>query len=118
MIDNALRYSPYGTSIELSIEERDRWCLIAVRDHGPGFSETDLDRLFERFYRGDPARARGPRNGSGLGLAIVRQIALSQGGLVRARNIQGEEPSWNCSSPGPDDQATVLRGRLLITSWR
>ena len=89
LIDNALRYSPDGRSIDLSIEERDRWCLIAVRDHGPGFSETDLDRMFERFYRGDPARARGPRNGSGLGLAIVRQIALSQGGLVRARNHPG-----------------------------
>ena len=89
LIDNALRYSPDGKSIDLSIEERDRWCLIAVRDHGPGFSETDLDRMFERFYRGDPARARGPRDGSGLGLAIVRQIALSQGGLVRARNHPG-----------------------------
>ena len=89
LIDNALRYSPDGRSIDLSIEERDRWCLIAVRDHGQGFSETDLDRMFERFYRGDPARARGPRNGSGLGLAIVRQIALSQGGLVRARNHPG-----------------------------
>lgn len=89
LIDNALRYSPDGRSIDLSIEERDRWCLIAVRDHGPGFSATDLDRMFERFYRGDPARARGPRNGSGLGLAIVRQIALSQGGLVRARNHPG-----------------------------
>jgi len=89
LIDNALRYSPDGKSIDLSIEERDRWCLIAVRDHGPGFSATDLDRMFERFYRGDPARARGPRNGSGLGLAIVRQIALSQGGLVRARNHPG-----------------------------
>ena len=89
LIDNALRYSPDGRSIDLSIEERDRWCLIAVRDHGPGFSETDLDRMFERFYRGDPARARGPRNGSGLGLAIVRQIALSQGGQVRARNHPG-----------------------------
>ena len=52
-------------------------------------SSPDLDRMFERFYRGDPARARGPRNGSGLGLAIVRQIALSQGGLVRARNHPG-----------------------------
>jgi two-component system phosphate regulon sensor histidine kinase PhoR len=86
LIDNALRYSPDGSSIELSIEERDRWCLIAVRDQGPGLSEEDLERMFERFYRGDPARARGPRHGSGLGLAIVRQIALSQGGLVRARN--------------------------------
>ena len=64
----------------------DRWCLISVRDHGPGLSSSDLERMFERFYRGDPARARAPRVGSGLGLPIVHQIALSQGGLVRARN--------------------------------
>lgn len=86
LLDNALRYSPDGGSIEVEISLRDRWCLIGVRDQGPGLSDTDLQRLFERFYRGDPSRARAPRVGSGLGLAIVQQIALSQGGMVRARN--------------------------------
>jgi two-component system phosphate regulon sensor histidine kinase PhoR len=86
LLDNALRYSPEGSAIEVEVDHRDRWCLIAVRDHGPGLSRTDLERMFERFYRGDPARARPPRVGSGLGLPIVQQIALSQGGLVRARN--------------------------------
>ena len=86
LLDNALRYSPEGSAIEVEVDHRDRWCLIAVRDHGPGLSRTDLERMFERFYRGDPARARAPRVGSGLGLPIVQQIALSQGGLVRARN--------------------------------
>ena len=86
LLDNALRYSPDGRPIVVSFEERDRWCLIGVRDHGPGLSDSDLRRMFERFYRGDPARARAPRVGSGLGLAIVQQIALSQGGMVRARN--------------------------------
>lgn len=86
LLDNALRYSPDAGVISVRVEQRDRWCLIGVHDQGPGLSEQDLQRLFERFYRGDPSRARAPRVGSGLGLAIVQQIALSQGGLVRARN--------------------------------
>jgi len=86
LLDNALRYTPTGTAIEVNLEQRDRWCLIGVRDRGPGLSETDQERMFQRFYRGDPSRARAPRVGSGLGLAIVQQIALSQGGLVRASN--------------------------------
>ena len=86
LLDNALRYSPDAGTIDVGLEYRDRWCLISVRDQGPGLSDTDLQRLFERFYRGDPSRARAPRIGSGLGLAIVQQIALSQGGMVRARN--------------------------------
>jgi len=86
LLDNALRFSPDGSRIEVELEHRDRWCLISVRDHGPGLSASDLERMFERFYRGDPSRARAPRVGSGLGLPIVRQIALSQGGMVRARN--------------------------------
>mgnify|MGYP006279402447 CR=1 FL=1 len=86
LLDNALRFSPDQGTIEVMISGRNRWCVIAVRDEGPGLSDTDLERLFQRFYRGDPARARSPRGGSGLGLAIVQQIALSQGGMVRASN--------------------------------
>jgi two-component system phosphate regulon sensor histidine kinase PhoR len=89
LLDNALRYSPDGAPIEVSVSPRERWCQISVRDHGPGLSATDLQHLFERFYRGDPSRFRGPRTGSGLGLAIVQQIALAHGGLVRARNHPG-----------------------------
>lgn len=86
LLDNALRYSPDGASIEVSISKLRRWCLISVRDTGPGLSNNDLRHLFDRFYRGDPSRYKGPRTGSGLGLAIVQQIALAHGGLVRARN--------------------------------
>ena len=86
LLENALHYSPDGTAIDVNLEQRDRWCLITVRDHGPGLSEADLERMFQRFYRGDPSRARSRRSGSGLGLAIVKQIALAEGGLIRASN--------------------------------
>ncbi|MEY3751432.1 MAG: hypothetical protein RLZZ186_1851 [Cyanobacteriota bacterium] len=86
LLENALRFSPDQGCIEVEIRARNRWCMVSVRDHGPGLSEQDQERMFQRFYRGDPARARSPRNGSGLGLAIVQQIALSQGGRVRASN--------------------------------
>lgn len=86
LLENALHYSPDGAAIDVTLEQRDRWCLIEVRDRGPGLSDADLERMFQRFYRGDPARARSRRSGSGLGLAIVKQIALAEGGLVRASN--------------------------------
>jgi len=86
LLENALHYSPEDSSIDVTLEDRDRWCLIEVRDRGPGLSDTDLERMFQRFYRGDPARARSRRSGSGLGLAIVKQIASAEGGLVRASN--------------------------------
>jgi len=86
LLENALHYSPDGSPIDVTLEQRDRWCLIEVRDRGPGLSPADLERMFQRFYRGDPARARSRRSGSGLGLAIVKQIALAEGGLVRGSN--------------------------------
>jgi len=57
-----------------------------VRDHGPGFAEDDLPRVFERFYRSERARKL---PGSGLGLAIVRQAAEAHGGYARAANADG-----------------------------
>ena len=89
LLDNALRYSPAGGGITVLIQPRGSWCLLAVRDQGPGLSSEDLEHLFERFYRGDPSRAKGARTGSGLGLAIVQQIAVSQGGRVQAGNHAG-----------------------------
>ena len=86
LIDNALRYSPDGGCVWVRLQSTDQWCLLTVRDEGPGLSEEDQERLFERFYRGDPSRVRSRRGGSGLGLAIVQQIALTHGGRVQAGN--------------------------------
>jgi two-component system phosphate regulon sensor histidine kinase PhoR len=86
LLDNALHFSADGGRIEVTLRGGRDWWLVAVRDHGPGLSEPDMLHMFERFYRGDPARARSQRGGSGLGLAIVQQIAITHGGRVQAAN--------------------------------
>ncbi len=82
LLDNAVKYSPPGEPIEVTLQGGE----LCVRDHGPGFAEQDLPHLFDRFYRG--AEARG-RPGSGLGLAIVQQVALAHGGSITAEPAPG-----------------------------
>ena len=86
LLDNALRFSPQGSAVDVKILPSGGWWLVCVRDHGPGLSESDLSNMFQRFYRGDPSRARSHQSGSGLGLAIVQQIAVNHGGRIQARN--------------------------------
>jgi len=82
LVANALRYAPPGTSIDLTAGQQGPWSWIAVADHGPGLGPGDEDRVFQRFWRGDPSV--GDKQGrSGLGLTIVRQIAEAHGGEVR-----------------------------------
>ena len=82
LIDNAVKYSPPGEPVEVSLQGNE----LTVRDHGPGIATEDLPHVFDRFYRG--AEARG-RPGSGLGLAIVRQVVVQQGGSVAAEQAIG-----------------------------
>jgi two-component system, OmpR family, sensor histidine kinase MprB len=79
LLDNARKWSPPGTTVDVDLSEG----TLTVRDHGPGFAEEDLPRVFERFYRSRAARGT---SGSGLGLAIVRQAADSHGGSAAAAN--------------------------------
>ena len=72
--------------MQAEIQASGGWWLLAIRDQGQGLSDADLDKMFQRFYRGDPSRTRSNRSGSGLGLAIVQQIAVNHGGRVQARN--------------------------------
>ena len=88
LLDNALRFAPEKSSVDVTVRQSGGWWLLSIRDHGNGLSETDLSRMFQRFYRGDPSRARSgcSGSGSGLGLAIVQQIAVNHGGRIEARN--------------------------------
>jgi two-component system, OmpR family, heavy metal sensor histidine kinase CusS len=81
VISNALRYTPDGGQIRISIEPNDGWVDIAVSDSGIGIAAADLPRVFDRFYRSPQARQR-HNQGVGLGLAIVRSIMSLHGGSV------------------------------------
>jgi two-component system sensor histidine kinase MprB len=82
LLDNARRWSPADATVEVALEDG----TLTVRDHGPGFQETDLPFVFDRFYRAEGARKL---PGSGLGLAIVRQAAEAGGGYAEAANAPG-----------------------------
>jgi len=83
LLDNAVRYSPPGGTVELSARRGKGTVTIEVRDHGPGISDEDSTRVFERFYRADASRSSS-HGGAGLGLAIARWIVDLHGGEIRA----------------------------------
>ena len=85
LIENAVNYSAEGGRIELQARIDGDRALLSVGDYGPGVPETDLGRVFERFYRVDKSRTRDP-GGTGLGLSIVRHLVELHGGKVSARN--------------------------------
>ena len=88
LLDNAIQYSPDGGEVRASVRVRDDRAELRVSDTGIGIPSRDLDRVFERFYRADPARSRAT-GGTGLGLSIVRHVAESHGGDVTARSVLG-----------------------------
>jgi two-component system OmpR family sensor kinase len=108
LVGNALRYTPEGSPIELAVGVRGsdggERSVIEVRDHGPGISEDDAAKVFERFYRADTSRTR-ETGGSGLGLAIVAAIVGSHGGTVRVEKTDGGGATLVVSLPRRDDTA-------------
>jgi len=88
LLDNALRFAPRGSVIELEARASGADLDIEVRDDGPGFPAEFLPHAFERFRRPDSGRSRGD-GGAGLGLAIVQAIAVAHGGVAAARNKPG-----------------------------
>ncbi len=83
LVENAVRYSPRPGEIALRASSADHTVTVEVDDEGPGVPEEDLDRVFERFYRGDGRRGA-DGGGAGLGLAIARWIVELHGGTIRA----------------------------------
>jgi two-component system sensor histidine kinase BaeS len=85
LLDNAVRHSPQGGTITVKAANAGDGVQVDVTDQGPGLSPEELSLVFERFYRGDKARARST-GGSGLGLAIVKQLVEAHGGQVWAQS--------------------------------
>jgi two-component system sensor histidine kinase SenX3 len=98
LVDNAIAYSPSGTRVAVGIRRRAGWVEISVCDQGIGIGERDLERVFERFYRVDPARSR-VTGGTGLGLAIVKHIATNHGGEVTVWSAEGAGSTFTLRLP-------------------
>jgi signal transduction histidine kinase len=78
-VENAIKFSPAGGTVQVTTWTRDDEAGVTVRDDGPGVAPDVRERVFDRFFRADPARGRAS-GGGGLGLAITREIALAHGG--------------------------------------
>jgi two-component system, OmpR family, sensor kinase len=85
LLDNAIRFTPNGGRIDLGIYRHDGVAILQIEDTGPGVASSDVDRIFEPFFRGD--RPKG--EGTGLGLSIVKRIVDGLGGAIQHENIAG-----------------------------
>jgi two-component system, OmpR family, sensor kinase len=107
MVTNAIKYTPQGGTVTLSLEENADSVTITVRDTGIGIAPGDLPHVFERFWRADPARSRtGDRPGTGLGLAITKWIAEAHGGSITVQSRPGRGSSFTVRLPKMDARVT------------
>jgi two-component system sensor histidine kinase SenX3 len=89
LVENAVKYSEVGSSVQVRVHVEGAWVELMVADHGIGIPASDHDRIFERFYRVDKGRSR-DTGGTGLGLAIVRHVATNHHGDVQVSSQEGE----------------------------
>ena len=103
LLDNAVKFSEPGGTVELEVARHDGGVTVSVRDRGIGIPRPEQDRIFERFYRVDKARSR-LTGGTGLGLAIVRHAVLNHGGKLEVDSREGEGSTFTIHLPLPDGQ--------------
>jgi signal transduction histidine kinase len=101
LLDNAIRYSRPGGTITIAVANHRGHVELAVRDDGPGIQPSELEHVFERFYRGDSSHTW-PGQGSGLGLAICREIAEAHGGRMEATSAVGHGSTFLLQLPGAE----------------
>jgi len=113
LCDNAVKYTPKGGMITLGIERRPGWVTLSVQDNGPGISQEDLPKIFDRFYRADAAR-RSEGGGHGLGLSIARIIVMAHGGKLRVRSKVGVGSTFYVDLP--EKQASLHTTSATVES--
>ncbi len=104
LLENAVHYSPDGSSVQVKAQAQGTMCVLSVQDAGCGIDAETLPHIFERFYRGDRSRSR-ESGGAGLGLAIVQAIMHRAGGTVTAASAPGEGSVFTLTLPRGDCKA-------------
>lgn len=99
LLDNAIKYSPEGGSITISVKRRDKRVQLVVSDQGIGIKQSDLEHIFERFYRADHSRSKINTAGYGLGLAIAKQIVERHKGFIEVKSQPDRGSTFVVSLP-------------------
>jgi two-component system sensor histidine kinase SenX3 len=108
LVENAINYSPNDTRVSITVRSDNGHVEIVVKDQGIGIPEADLERIFERFYRVDPARSR-ETGGTGLGLSIVKHVAA---------NHDGEVKVWSRPSEGSTFTLVLPKSEVAVQQQR
>ena len=108
LCDNAVKYTPKGGIITLNIHREPGWVTLSVQDNGPGISQEDLPKIFDRFYRADVAR-QSESGGHGLGLSIARIIVMAHGGKLRVRSKVGVGSTFYVDLPEKQQSLSGVR---------
>jgi signal transduction histidine kinase len=98
LINNAIKYSPAGGSIEVRLTEHTNRVTIAITDHGIGIPASAMSELFQKFYRVDNSDTR-KIGGTGLGLSICREIARAHDGEIHVESIEGQGSTFTVDLP-------------------
>ncbi len=98
LVENAINYSPENTKVSVVVKVKEELLEISITDQGIGIAEGELARVFERFYRIDPARSR-MTGGTGLGLSIVKHVALNHGGDIKVWSKEGVGSTFTLQLP-------------------
>jgi two-component system, OmpR family, sensor histidine kinase SenX3 len=110
LLENAVAYSPDKTRVVITTRTASSWMAeMSVTDQGIGIPERDRERIFERFYRVDPARSRAT-GGTGLGLAIVKHVTAAHGGNVTVWSRENEGSTFTIRLPLRPRRGVPVRG--------
>jgi len=118
LVSNAIKYTPPGGTVTLSLTVKSGYAFASIADTGVGIPKSDLDLIFERFYRVDKARSR-EAGGTGLGLSIAQWIAKSHGGRIVAESVEKQGSTFSLQIPAldteePPENSVQTRPRLPV----
>ena len=103
LIDNAIKFSPNGSTIRISTEEKNDKVFVSVKDHGIGIPSENIQKIWDRFYKTDLSRGK-DKKGTGLGLSIVKEIIQAHNETITVESTEGVGAAFTFSLPLTEDE--------------